>query len=115
MENNYPDSSAVFLALADPTRRAVVQRLSQGSASVSALAAPFDMGLPAFLKHISLLEDSGVIGTSKSGRVRTCWLKVESLAPLEKWFEQQRENWNSRHDNLDTLLTKLTGDNRHET
>jgi DNA-binding transcriptional ArsR family regulator len=115
METYRPDSDAIFQALADPTRRAVVQRLGQGDASVSELAAPFKMGLPAFLKHITILEDAGVIGTSKSGRVRTCRLQVESLAAVEEWFTRQRDTWMGRHQNLDALLTKITKESSHET
>ncbi|MFX7870391.1 metalloregulator ArsR/SmtB family transcription factor, partial [Acinetobacter baumannii] len=72
MENYRPSLDAAFHALADPTRRAIVSRLTKGSASVKELAEPFDMGLPSFMKHLSILEKDGLIRTEKVGRVRTC-------------------------------------------
>ena len=80
----------VFVALADPTRRAVVQRLSRGPASVGDLAREFPITLPSFLKHVRVLESGGLIRTAKSGRVRTCVLNRESLTVLEDWLAQQR-------------------------
>lgn len=100
----------LFHALADPTRRAVVQRLVEGPAPVKELAAPHDMALPSFMKHISVLEDAGLITSQKQGRVRTCRFNPEKLAAAEKWFEQQRAIWASRFDNLDNLLTTLQGE-----
>ncbi|WP_428649499.1 ArsR/SmtB family transcription factor [Roseibium sp.] len=110
MDNNQAALDTVFHALADPTRRAVIQRLGQGSATVSELAKPFDMALPSFMKHIGVLEASGLIGSRKTGRVRTCTLKKKRLAAAERWFEKQRALWASRYDNLDTLLESMTGD-----
>jgi DNA-binding transcriptional ArsR family regulator len=100
----------VFHALADPTRRAVIQRLNQGAASVSELAKPFDMALPSFVKHISVLEQSRLIKSFKRGRVRTCSLERENLVAAERWFDELRAQWVSRYDNLDNLLAKLNGD-----
>lgn len=100
---------SVFHALADPTRRAVVQRLAQGSATVSELAGPFDMALPSFMKHIGVLEASGLIGSSKTGRVRTCTLKRQTLLATERWFEDQRKLWQNRYEALDNLLVTLNG------
>ncbi|MGE4328261.1 MAG: ArsR/SmtB family transcription factor [Pseudodonghicola sp.] len=100
---------SVFHALADPTRRAVVQRLAQGSATVSELAGPFDMALPSFMKHIGVLEASGLIGSSKTGRVRTCTLKRQTLLATEHWFEDQRKLWQNRYEALDNLLVTLNG------
>src|SRR5487761_2594367 len=99
-----------FHALADPTRRAVIQRLNRGAATVSELAAPFDMALPSFVKHISVLEKSRLISTRKLGRVRTCSLERENLVAAQHWFEELRSQWVSRYDNLDNLLAKLNGD-----
>ncbi len=110
MDNNIAALDSVFHALADPTRRAVVQRLARGPASVSELARPFDMALPSFLKHIGVLEASGLIGSEKSGRVRTCQLKRRKLAAAERWFEEQRALWAGRYDNLDNLLEILNGE-----
>ena len=95
----------IFQALADPTRRAVLQRLSRGPASISALAEPFDMALPSFMKHIRLLEDSGWIQTRKEGRVRTCGLDRKSLAAAEGWLSAQRALWEARSDRLEQLVT----------
>jgi len=101
---------SVFHALADPTRRAVVQRLSKGTATVSELAAPFDMALPSFVKHISVLERSRLISSRKRGRVRTCSLERGNLVVAERWLDELRAQWASRYENLDTLLAKLNGD-----
>jgi len=100
----------VFHALADPTRRAVVQRLGQGPATVGELAKPFDMALPSFMKHLGVLERSRLIVSRKDGRVRTCELKPEILIEAERWLDDQRKLWQDRYDNLDVLLTKLSGD-----
>lgn len=110
MENYNPALDSVFHALADPTRRAVIQRLGCGSASVSELAEPFDMALPSFMKHISVLESAGLIGSKKTGRVRTCKLDPEKLTAAEKWFGEQRSLWEGRFQNLDNLIMKLSGD-----
>lgn len=99
----------IFQALADPTRRAVLQRLGSGPASVSDLGAPFDMGLPAFLKHITVLETAGLIETEKTGRVRTCALVPDRLAAAESWFQDQRALWKTRYDQLEGLLETLKG------
>ncbi len=109
---NYPDAlNSVFHALSDPTRRAVVQRLGRGPASVSELAEPFDIGLPTFMKHVGVLEDAGLIRTSKTGRIRTCTLDQKKLSPAERWFDEQRSVWASRYGNLDKLLDQLNGKN----
>lgn len=110
MDNNKATLDTLFHALSDPTRRAVVQRLGQMPATVSDLAMPFDMALSSFMKHIGVLEASGLIASEKIGRVRTCRLEPEKLAALEKWFSEQRAVWESRYDNLDTLLTSMNGD-----
>ena len=97
----------VFYALADPTRRAIVGRLGRGPASVSALAAPFEMALPSFLQHLKVLEDCGLVATRKAGRVRTCTLRSEPLAAAEHWLETQRSLWIRRLDQLDRLALQL--------
>jgi DNA-binding transcriptional ArsR family regulator len=101
---------SVFHALADPTRRAVMQRLGYGTATVSELAQPFDMALPSFIKHISVLERSRLITSRKQGRVRTCSLERENLVAAERWFYELRAQWVSRYEALDDLLSKMTGD-----
>jgi DNA-binding transcriptional ArsR family regulator len=112
MDNQLPALDTIFHALADPTRRAVVQQLGRGTAKVSDLAKPFDMALPSFMKHISVLEEAGVITTRKEGRIRSCSLEPKTLEAVEKWFAEQRDAWASRFDNLDSLLTKLNGEKK---
>jgi DNA-binding transcriptional ArsR family regulator len=110
MANQGLELDTVFHALADPTRRAVIQRLSKGTATVSELAEPFDMALPSFVKHISVLERSRLITSRKRGRVRTCSLERENLVAAERWFDELRAQWASRYNNLDNLLATLNGD-----
>ncbi|GGP21611.1 ArsR/SmtB family transcription factor [Silvimonas iriomotensis] len=110
MENYSIALNGVFHALADPTRRSVIARLGRGPASIKELAAPFGLGLPSFLKHIKVLENSGLIASEKVGRVRTCKLQRGNLAAAEKWFDEQRVAWESRYENLDQLLTHLKGE-----
>jgi DNA-binding transcriptional ArsR family regulator len=110
MANQGMELDSVFHALADPTRRAVIQRLSKGTATVSELAEPFDMALPSFVKHISVLERSRLITSRKRGRVRTCSLERENLVAAERWFDELRAQWASRYNNLDNLLATLNGD-----
>ncbi len=94
----------IFRALADPTRRAVVHRLVRGPASVSELAAPFDMKLPTFMKHLRVLEDGGLIRSTKRGRVRTCEIQPRRLAEAEDWIAKHRAIWESRLDRLEAFL-----------
>jgi DNA-binding transcriptional ArsR family regulator len=94
----------VFSALADPTRRAVVRRLGRGPASVGELARPFPITLPSFMKHVRALEASGIIRTTKSGRVRTCALDRERLAVIDDWLAEQRELWESRTNRLEAFV-----------
>lgn len=95
----------MFVALADPTRRQVIHRLGRGPASVGELARPFPITLPSFMKHVRMLERAGLIGTAKSGRVRTCTLNRERLAVVDGWLAEQRNVWESRTDRLEQLLT----------
>ena len=101
----YADLDDVFIALADPTRRAVIRRLGSGPASVGDLAAPFAITLPSFMKHVRTLESSGLIHTRKSGRVRTCTLNPERLGVVDGWLSEQRALWESRTDRLEHLVT----------
>lgn len=100
MENYNLALDTAFHALADPTRRAVINRLAEGDAPVKKLAEPFDMGLPAFLKHLRVLEQSGLITTQKCGRVRTCRLQLKRLSEAEAWLSEQRELWRAGADRL---------------
>jgi DNA-binding transcriptional ArsR family regulator len=103
--DQYQDGlNGVFQALADPTRRAVLGRLSRGPASVSELAEPFAMALPSFMKHIHLLEESGWIVTRKEGRVRTCAIEKKAFTAADAWLSEQRALWEARFDRLDALL-----------
>ncbi len=99
--------NCVFHGLADPTRRAVLERLSSGPAAVSELAEPFSMSLPSFLQHLDVLEDCGLVKSRKSGRVRTYRLTPQPLRVSEAWFEKQRAIWNHRLDQLDVYLSDL--------
>jgi len=98
------DVDQVFTALADPTRRAVVQRLGRGSASVGELAGGFSITLPSFMKHVRTLEASGLIRTRKSGRIRLCELDRERLALVEDWLAAQRRIWQERTDRLEDFV-----------
>ncbi len=97
----------VFRALSDPTRRHVLERLSRSPASVSELAAPFDMALPSFVQHMGILEKSGLVQSRKTGRVRTYRLAPKRLQIAEDWLTQQRGLWERRLDQLDCYLLDL--------
>ena len=101
MEQHSGQLNGVFQALADPTRRAVLGRLGRGPASISELARPFDMALPSFMKHIHLLEGSGLIRTRKEGRVRTCAIEKKGFAVIDTWLSRQRALWEGRTDRLE--------------
>lgn len=105
MEQYPAQLNSIFQALADPTRRAVIGRLGRGPASVGDLAAPFDMALPSFMKHIRMLEETGLIRTSKTGRVRTCAIEKQKLAAVGGWLEEQRAIWEGRTDRLEQFVT----------
>ncbi len=94
----------MFEALADPTRRAMVERLSRGPASVSELAAPLPMSLPAVVQHLQVLEQSGLITTEKVGRTRTCTLDTGALSQVEQWINDRRVGWQRRLDRLGDFL-----------
>ena len=91
---------ALFHALADPTRRALVERLTRGPASVSALAQPLAMSLPAVMQHVHVLEASGLVCTEKVGRVRTCRLEPKALRMAEQWITERHTLWERRPDRL---------------
>lgn len=97
----------VFRALADPTRRRVVERLTQQPASVSELAQPFKMALPSFLEHLKVLEGCGLVRSTKTGRVRMVRLVPGRLREAEDWLATQRRIWEQRLDQLDAYLMKL--------
>jgi DNA-binding transcriptional ArsR family regulator len=97
----------VFHGLADPTRRAVLERLGSGPAAVSDLAKPFRMSLPSFLQHLDVLEECGLVKSQKAGRVRTYQLTPRPMKLAESWLGRQRSVWNRRLDQLDTYLADL--------
>ena len=97
----------VFYALGDPTRRAVVERLSRGPAAVSELAEPFAMALPSFTQHLGVLETCGLVRSNKAGRVRTYYLEGKQLKAAERWIETQRKLWKKRLDRLDNYLLTI--------
>jgi DNA-binding transcriptional ArsR family regulator len=94
----------VFHALGDPTRRAIVERLSRGSQSVSALAKPLDVTLAAVVQHLQVLEECGVVRTEKIGRVRSCHLEPDGLRVAERWIAERRGMWERQFDRLGELL-----------
>ncbi|HZO51292.1 MAG TPA: metalloregulator ArsR/SmtB family transcription factor, partial [Bryobacteraceae bacterium] len=99
--------NGVFHGLADPTRRAVLERLSKGPAPVSELARPFPMALPSFLQHLDVLEECGLVKSRKAGRVRTYRIAPRPLKLAESWLEKRRSVWNRRLDQLDAYLAEL--------
>ena len=107
MPNQSLQLTGIFQALADPTRRAVVARLSRGPAATSELAAPFAMALPSFLQHLDVLQKSGLVRSSKQGRVRTYELSPPALQAAEDWMATQRGMWERRLDQLDNFLAEL--------
>src|SRR5919109_3911218 len=99
-----PELDVVFHALADPSRRSIVERLSLGSATVTDLAAPLPMSMPAVLQHLQGLEDSGLVRSRKGGRVRTFSIEVKALQPVERWIEERQSSWERRLDRLGAYL-----------
>jgi DNA-binding transcriptional ArsR family regulator len=102
-----------FQALADPTRRAMVERLTQGPASVSELAKPLPMSLPAVMLHLKVLEESGLVKSEKVGRVRTCRIEPQMLSQAERWITERRQMWERNLDRLGQYLaetSKTSGD-----
>lgn len=104
MPNYYHQLDGVFQALADPTRRAVLERLTLGPAPVRELAQPFPMALPSFMQHLAVLEACGLVASRKQGRVRTYRLVPQPLQEAENWMARQREYWTRRLDQLDQFL-----------
>jgi DNA-binding transcriptional ArsR family regulator len=101
---------ATFHALANPTRRAVVERLARGPATVSELAEPFHMALPSFLQHLQVLETSGLIQTQKRGRVRTARVRPASLGRAASWLAAQHDLWDQRLDQLNAYVQTMNED-----
>jgi DNA-binding transcriptional ArsR family regulator len=107
MLNQLSPLDLTFQALADPTRRAMVERLSRGPASVSDLARPLAMSLPAVMQHLSVLEGSGLVHSEKVGRVRTCRIEPQALSLAEEWINARRTEWERKLDRLGDYLEGL--------
>jgi DNA-binding transcriptional ArsR family regulator len=104
MPNQLGSLDQVFQALADPTRRGMVERLIRGPASVSELSRPLAMSLPAVMQHLQVLEACGLVRSEKTGRVRTCHIEPDALRTAEAWITQQRTAWENRLDRLGDYL-----------
>jgi DNA-binding transcriptional ArsR family regulator len=104
---------ATFSALADPTRRAILARLSTGEATVTELAAPFAMSLPAVSKHLKVLERAGLIARGRQAQWRPCRLEIGPLKEVADWVETYRDHWDQRFDRLDDYLRELQGEEKH--
>ena len=102
-----PDLSLLFHALSDPTRRMMLSRLANGPAAVTELADPTGLRLPTIMRHLSVLEEAGLVRTQKDGRVRSCAFQPQALQPMRDWLEEQRAIWEGRLDRLDDYVTKL--------
>jgi DNA-binding transcriptional ArsR family regulator len=106
--------SATFAALADPTRRAILARLASGECSVTQLAAPFEMSMPAVSKHLRVLERAGLIARSRAAQWRPCHIQAGPIKRVADWTERYRDIWEQRLDRLDTYLQELqTKEKRH--
>jgi DNA-binding transcriptional ArsR family regulator len=101
--------SLIFAALADPTRRAILERLTAGEASVTELAKPFDMTMPAITKHLKVLEKAGLIERGREAQWRPCRLHAEPLKQASTWIGQYRQHWEEKFDRLDEYLQELQG------
>lgn len=111
MLNDSVQLDRAFAALADPVRRGMLSRLSRGPASVSELAQPLPISLPAVLQHLKALEASGLVSSEKKGRVRTVRVEPEALATAETWLSRRREEWESRLDRFEAHLHDISEEN----
>lgn len=93
--------------MADPTRRAVIEKLASGPATVSELHAPHDIALPTFMRHLKVLEDTGIVRSIKKGRVRTCHIEARPLIEAQGWLAWQRQIWESRLDRLEKIANQI--------
>lgn len=107
MTKHEPQLSLLFHALADPTRRAILTQLAKTPTRVTDLAKPTGLKLPTVMRHLSVLEEAGLLMSTKDGRVRTCTLVPEALAPAQTWLEDQRVMWEGRLDRFDAFVTAL--------
>ena len=100
--------TATFSALADPTRRAILERLAHGEATVNELAEPFAISLPAVSRHLKVLEDAGLITRSRTAQWRPCRLEPNSLRAVDQWIERYRRFWGEGFSKMDDLISNLT-------
>jgi DNA-binding transcriptional ArsR family regulator len=107
MAKHDPDLSLLFHALSDPTRRMMLSRLAKGPAAVTELAGPTGLRLPTIMRHLSVLEEAGLVTTLKDGRVRSCAFVPQALVPMRDWLEEQRAIWEARLDRLDDYVMNL--------
>src|SRR5688572_9946256 len=105
--------TATFAALADPTRRAILARLARGECSVTELAEPFDMSMPAVSKHLRVLERAGLIARARDAQWRPCRIEAGPLKEVADWAERYRHLWEQRLDRLDTYLQQMTAKEKH--
>lgn len=110
MAKHQPELSQLFHALSDPTRRSILTRLAEGPARVTDLSEPTGLRLPTVMRHISVLEEAGLIASSKDGRVRTCAIVPEALDPVRSWLDEQRAIWDARLDRLEAFAIKAMKD-----
>ena len=107
MANYLTDLNSTFAALADPIRRAIVSRLCEGPKSVSELSQPFEIALPSLLKHVRVLEESGLISSQKTRRVRTCRIERRALRETEAWIHRHVASWEKRLDRLEAHVQRM--------
>jgi len=112
MTKHSADLSLLFHALADPTRRSILTRLAETPARVTDLAGPTGLRLPTVMRHLSVLEEAGLIITSKDGRIRTCAIVPEALDPIRTWLDEQRVIWEARLDRLDAFVMNVMKENK---
>jgi len=112
MPNETVPLDRVFQALSNSTRREVIERLGHGPATMTDLAAPYDMALPSFLQHLQVLESAGMVSSEKKGRVRMYQLEAKRLLEAENWMDKHRRQWEARLDQLDSFLLDLKESNK---
>ncbi|SDR56974.1 transcriptional regulator, ArsR family [Rhizobiales bacterium GAS191] len=106
--------SMTLSALADPTRRAILARLSEGEATVNELAAPFDISLPAISRHLKVLETAGLISRGREAQWRPCRLEAEPLKAMDDWLGRYRRLWEGSFDKMDAYIARITKGNRND-
>jgi DNA-binding transcriptional ArsR family regulator len=111
--NDSPRLDRAFQALSDPVRRKMLSRLSRGPASVSELAQPFRISLPAVMQHLKALEESGLVRSEKKGRVRTVRLEPRTLSAAESWIAERRAEWEAHLDRFETYLSTVKSEEKN--